>query len=74
MNLSGIIFTIIILIGLHVPCEGLFGSGSLQDYIDNFIDMAKLQLEGVVNLSDPAINKIWTYFKSKYGRIYSSIG
>jgi hypothetical protein len=71
MKLFGTVLTVIILIG---SCEGLFNGGSLQDYVDNFIDTAKLKLEGVVNLNNSAIQNIWTYFKTKYHRVYSSFG
>ena len=66
--------TVIILLGLCIPCEGLFGSTSLQDYIDSFVDAAKFKLEGKLSLNDSTISHIWSYFKTKYNRAYSSMG
>ena len=74
MKWYGILFTLIVLIVLCKPCEGLFHRLSLQDYVDSFIDAAKFQIEGILSLNDSSINKIWTFFKSKYGRGYSSFG
>lgn len=74
MKLYGILFTAFLLLGLSVPCEGLFSGTSLQDYIDNFVDMAKFSLDGITSMNNSAISHIWSYFKSKYGRAYSSIG
>ena len=74
MKWNGIIFVVIFLFITHRGCEGLFGGASFQDYVDRVVDVAKLQLDGVVNLNDSAINNIWMYFKTKYGRVYSTVG
>ncbi len=74
MEVYRILCTVVLLIGLCTPCEGLFGSTSLQDYIDSFVDAAKYKLEGKLSLNDSTISQIWSYFKSKYNRVYSSIG
>ncbi|CAF3280247.1 unnamed protein product [Rotaria socialis] len=74
MRLYGIFFTGIILISLCTPCEGIFGSSSLQDYVDSLVDAAKFKFDGVLNLNDSVINQIWSAFKTKYGRAYSSLG
>jgi hypothetical protein len=71
MKLFAIVLTVIILIG---SSEGLFGGQSVQDYIDNLVDKAKLKLEETLSLNDSTIQYIWTYFKSKYHRAYSSFG
>jgi hypothetical protein len=74
MKLHWILFSAIFLLGFCTPVQGLFGDSSLQDYIDNFIDVAKFKLDGILSLNDSTINRIWSYFKSKYGRTYSSLG
>ena len=66
--------TTILLIGLCTTSEGLFGGASLQDYIDSFVDAAKYKIEGKLSLNDSSIGQIWSFFKSKYGRVYTSIG
>jgi hypothetical protein len=66
--------TVAVLLVSSVPVRGLFGSSSLQDYIESFIDDAKVQLEEAINLNDSAIGQIWSYFKTDYGRVYSSLG
>ncbi|CAF1551468.1 unnamed protein product [Adineta ricciae] len=67
------LYTVILLIGLCMPSEGLFSGASLQDYIDSFVDVAKYKIEGKLSLNDSSIGQIWSFFKSKYGRVYSSI-
>lgn len=74
MKWNGIIFVVIFLFTTNQCCQGLFGGATLQDYIDRVVDVAKLQLDGVVSLNDSAINNIWTYFKTNYGRAYSTLG
>ena len=74
MKFYGILFTAILLIGLSIPCEGLFHGTSFQDYVDSFVDAAQFQLDGIININASSISDIWSYFKSKYGRIYSSFG
>ena len=74
MKLHWILFSAIVLLSFCTPTQGLFGGLSLQDYVDNFIDAAKFKLDGILSLNDSTINRIWSYFKSKYGRAYSSLG
>jgi hypothetical protein len=69
-----ILFATLLLLGICVPVQGLFSGTSLQEYVESFVDGAKLELEGRLSLNDSAIGYIWTYFKSKYGRVYSSFG
>ncbi|CAF1582317.1 unnamed protein product [Rotaria magnacalcarata] len=73
MRSYGIFFIGIFSIGLYTPCEGIFGSSSLQDYIDSLVDAARFKFDGVLSLNDSAIHQIWSFFKNKYGRVYSSI-
>jgi hypothetical protein len=74
MKVDRILFTVIILIGLCIPCQGIFGGTSLQDFVDDIVDAAKSHFEGILSLNDSAIGEIWYFFKSKYRRVYSSIG
>ncbi len=74
MKLYWILLSSIFLLSFCTPVQGLFGDSSLQDYIDNFVDATKFKLNGILSLNDSAINRIWSYFKSKYGRAYSSLG
>ncbi len=74
MKFHWILFSAIFLFGFCAPTEGLFSGLSLQDYVDGLIDTAKLKLDGILSLNDSTINRIWSYFKSKYGRAYSSYG
>jgi hypothetical protein len=74
MKLHWLLFSAIFLLGFCTPAQGLFGSSSLQNYIDNLVDAAKFQLNGMLSLNDSTINRIWSYFKSQYGRSYSSLG
>jgi hypothetical protein len=74
MKLYWILFSVIFLLSSCTPTQGLFTSSSLQDYIDSFVDAAKYKLDGILNLNDSTIDRIWSYFKSKYGRVYSSLG
>ncbi|CAF0831642.1 unnamed protein product [Rotaria sp. Silwood1] len=72
MKLYWFLFSAIYLFGLYKPTQGLFDGSSLQDYIDNFVDAAKFKLEGMLSLNDSTVSRIWSYFKSKYGRAYAS--
>ena len=74
MKLYWVLLSAIFLLGFCTPAQGLFGGASLQDYIDQVVDNAKLQLNGILSLNDSTVNRIWTYFKSKYGRVYTSLG
>lgn len=74
MKVPGILFSTLLLLVFCTPTEGLFGGASLQDYVDGFVDAAKFQINGMLSLNDSSVNRIWTYFKSKYGRAYSSLG
>ena len=62
MKLYRILFSISIFLGLFLPCEGLFGGDSLQDYIDSFVDTAKFKLNGILSLNDSAINRYMVLF------------
>jgi hypothetical protein len=74
MRLYWILFTAIFLIGIYVPCEGFFSGTSIQDFVDNIVDIAKFKLEGIKSLNDSTIGHIWSVFKSTYGRQYLSSG
>lgn len=74
MKLHWVLFSAILLLGFCTPIEGLFGSSSLQDYIDGFVDAAKFQINGMLSLNDSTVSRVWSYFKSHYGRAYSSLG
>ncbi|CAF0736161.1 unnamed protein product [Rotaria sordida] len=73
MKLHWFLISAICLFGLCKPTQGLFDGLSLQDYIDNFVDAAKFKINGILSLNDSTVNRIWSYFKSKYGRAYSSL-
>jgi len=74
MKLYGILFAVIFLISLCTASDELLGRTSLQDYIDSFIDAARFKYQGVLSLNDTAIRRIWSFFKAKYHRLYSSSG
>lgn len=75
MKVHWILFSIILLFSVCTTVQGLFNTGlSLQDYVDGFVDAAKFKLNGILSLNDSSVNRIWSYFKSKYGRAYSSLG
>ena len=74
MKVSAILCCGIFLLVCAVPAHGLFGSGSLQDYVEGFVDATKFRMEGMLSVNDSSISRIWSYFKSKYGRTYASIG
>lgn len=74
MKLQWVLFSAVLLLGFCTPIEGLFGSSSLQDYIDGLVDAAKFQINGMLSLNDSSVSRIWSYFKSQYGRAYSSLG
>ena len=76
MKLYGTSFVVAVLVlAAATPADGLFsGSSSLQDYVNGFVDTAKARMEGAVSLNDTAVSRIWAYFKTKYGRTYSSMG
>jgi len=70
-----ILLTAILLIVICVPCEGLFGaSTSFQDYVESLVDAAKFKFEGIKSLNSTTTDQIWSYFKLKYTRHYSSSG
>jgi len=72
MQLYRILFTAILLIGIYGPCNGLFSGTSLQDFVDSFVDAGKFKLNGIKSLNASAIGDIWSFFKTKFGRHYSS--
>lgn len=74
MKIYGLIFTCVLFVGLYEPCRGIFGSTSLQDYIDSFIDAVKFKFDGVIDLNETSIGQIWSFFKTKYNRVYESLG
>ena len=74
MRLNGIIYVVLLLCAVHERCDGLFGGASFQDYVDQIVDVAKLHLDTIANMNDSTIHQLWSYFKTKYGRIYSSLG
>ena len=74
MKLPWVLFSAILFLGFSTPVEGIFGSLGLQDYIDGLVDAAKFQINGMLSVNDSSITRIWSYFKAKYGRAYSSLG
>jgi hypothetical protein len=74
MKLHWILFSAILLLGFCTPAQGLFSGLSLQDYVDQVVDNTKFKLNGILSLNDSTVVRIWSYFKSKYGRVYSSFG
>ncbi|CAF4310722.1 unnamed protein product, partial [Rotaria sordida] len=73
MKLYVILFTLILLIGFCTSTNRLLARRSLQDYVDSFVNIGKIQLRGgVLKLNDTVIRRIWSFFKAKYRRIYSS--
>lgn len=74
MRLNAIIYVVLVLFVTHERCAGLFGGASLQDYIDRVVDVAKLHFDTVASMNDSTISNIFNFFKSKYGRVYSSLG
>jgi hypothetical protein len=71
--LQWILFSVILLLGFCTSAQGLFGTSTLQDYADSFVDAAKYQINGMLSLNDSSISRIWSYFQSRYNRSYSSI-
>ncbi|CAF3763071.1 unnamed protein product [Rotaria sp. Silwood1] len=75
MKLYVILFTLIFLIGFCTSTDQLLAHTSLQDYVDNFVADGKIQLlSGRLKLNDSVIRQIWSFFKEKYHRFYSSNG
>jgi hypothetical protein len=74
MKLYWILLSTIFLLGFCTPAQGLFGGLSLQDYIDGIVDATKFKINGILSLNDSTIARVWSYFKSKYGRVYTSLG
>jgi hypothetical protein len=74
MKLHWILVSAICLLIFCTPTQGLFSGTSLQDYVDSFVDAAKYKFDGMLSLNDSVVSRIWSYFKSKYGRAYSSLG
>ena len=74
MKVYRILFKVIFVLGLCLSCEGFFKSESLQDFIEDIVDIAKFHYNGMRSLNDSTINEIWYFFKTKYHRVYSSIG
>lgn len=74
MQLTWAVLCALCLLGCCAPVQGLFGSSSLQDYVDGLVDAAKFKLEGMLSINDSTVNRMWSYFKSTYGRAYSSMG
>ena len=74
MKIDILLTVVAFLLVFSPPVHGLFASNSLQEYIESFIDAAKFEFEGTINLNESAIGQIWFYFKSNYGRVYSSVG
>ncbi|CAF3348590.1 unnamed protein product [Rotaria sp. Silwood2] len=72
MKLCVILFTLILLIGLCTSREEPLDRRSLQDFVDGFVDAAKFKFQGVLSINDSAISQIWSFFKTRYQRFYSS--
>ncbi|CAF3313614.1 unnamed protein product [Rotaria sp. Silwood2] len=72
MKLYIILFTLILLIGLCTSSEEFHDRRSLQDYVDRLVDANKFRLQGVSSINDTTIRRIWSFFKEKYRRFYSS--
>ena len=65
---------VILVVCLNLPVNAFFGTDSLQDFVESLVDATKFKLEGQLNLNDSAFGRVWSMFKSNYGRAYSSIG
>ncbi|CAF1330228.1 unnamed protein product [Rotaria sordida] len=74
MKLYGILFAIIFLIGLCTARDKFLGRTSLQNYVDSFVNTGELKYQGVLSLNNTVLRKIWSFFKAKYRRLYSSTG
>lgn len=74
MRAPAVLCLALLLLVCAVPAQGLFGSGSLQEYVENLVDAAQFQLQGMLSVNDSTVSRIWTYFKTKYGRAYASVG
>ncbi|CAF3825991.1 unnamed protein product [Rotaria sp. Silwood1] len=75
MKLYVILFTLILLISFCTSTDQLLARRSLQDYVDHFVDTGKIQFRGgTLKLNDTVIRQIWSFFKAKYHRLYSSNG
>ena len=74
MKISSFLFLSALLLVCAVPAQGLFGSQSLQDYVESIVDAAKFKAQGMLSVNDSTIASIWSYFKNKYGRVYGSFG
>ncbi|CAF1251730.1 unnamed protein product [Rotaria sordida] len=72
MKLYGILFTFILLIGLSSCRDKFLTRTSVQDYVDKFVDVVKFKHQGILSLNKTAIRQIWSFFKAKYRRFYSS--
>ncbi|CAF3301378.1 unnamed protein product [Rotaria sp. Silwood2] len=74
MKLSIILFSLILLVGLCTSSEEFHDRRSLQEYVDSFVDVNKFKLRGSSSINGSAISQIWSFFKAKYRRYYSSTG
>ncbi|CAF1140679.1 unnamed protein product [Rotaria sordida] len=72
MKLYGILFIVIFLIGLCTASDEHPGRTPLQGYVEKFVDAGKLKYQGVLSLNNPVLRRIWSFFKAKYHRSYSS--
>ncbi|CAF3536832.1 unnamed protein product [Rotaria socialis] len=72
MKFYWVLFSTIFLLSIFTPTESLFSGTTFQDFVDSFVDASKFKFEGILSLNDSAISRIWSYFKSKYGRVYAS--
>lgn len=73
MKSCGILFLTIVLLGFCVTkTDGLFESLNLQEYVDKVVDIAKFKLDGILSVNDSTVSRIWSFFKTTYGRSYSS--
>lgn len=74
MRISSFLCFTVLLLVCAVPAQGLFSSGSLQDYVEGLVDAAQFKLQGMLSVNDSTLGRIWSYFKTKYGRAYASLG
>jgi hypothetical protein len=74
MQVNWILFSAICLFGFCTLTEEAFGSQSLQSFINKFVDVDKFKVHGILSLNHSSTHHIWNFFKTKYGRIYSSTG
>jgi hypothetical protein len=73
MKVNWIVFLAICLFGVCIPVQEA-SIISLQSFVEHVVDIGKFKISGLFHLNDSAIFHMWDFFKTTYGRAYSSIG